>query len=438
LTATFLENQWFSFTIKYNRTMRIKLLFLAGLSALGLGLLAVTGCRTEAIEQPGPDPIAFDCKAKPAALQTFAGAHNEFGFNIFKQLHKVDAGKNLFVSPLSIETAFGMLLNGAKGASYTQTRDALQLGKWPQAEINQNFGCLLAKLPAADKKVKLQIANSIWHEQTFQVLPEFLDVNKQYFDSEVAGLNFRDPKSLDVINGWVKTKTQGLIPDILKEIPSNAVMYLINAVYFKAPWKQAFDPKYTAKQGFSTPDGTVQTDMMSRGETRLPYFETEQFQAVDLPYGDSTFTMSIFLPKRGQNVEAVVDALNTKNWNAWVGTFKYQPVFFKMPRFKMSYEKTLNDFLITLGMRDIFGPRADLSGINGSGGLQVSKVLHKSFVEVNEAGTEAAAVTSIEIIKTSVPTIPFFIADRPFVFAIRERTTGSVVFLGKVMNPNQG
>jgi serine protease inhibitor len=400
-------------------------------------VLSLTQCQTENIETPDPG-FTFECKAEPAALQTFAGAHNEFGFNIFKQLHKLDADENLFISPLSIETAFGMLLNGAKGDTYTQMLDVLQLNAWKQPEINQNFACLLATLPKADPKVKLQMANSIWHEQTFQVLPEFLDVNKQYFDSEVTGLNFRDPKSVATINGWVKTKTQGLIPEILKEIPSDVVMCLINAVYFKAPWKNSFDAKKTIKQEFTTPAGKLQADMMTLGETKLPYFETEQFQAVDLPYGDSVFTMSIFLPKRGQNVEAVVDALNAKNWNAWVGTFKYQPVFFKMPRFKMSYEKTLNDFLITLGMRDIFGPRADLSGINGSGGLQVSKVLHKSFVEVNEAGTEAAAVTSIEIIKTSVPTIPFFIADRPFVFAIRERTTGSVVFLGKVMNPNQG
>jgi serine protease inhibitor len=408
------------------------------LLALSL-VLSLTQCQTENIETPGPDPYpgSFDCKSQPADLQPVAGAQNEFGFKLFKKLHAAGADKNLFISPLSIETAFGMLLNGAKGETYTQMLDVLQLNAWKQPEINQNFACLLATLPQADPKVKLQIANSIWHEQTFQVLPEFLDVNKLYFGSEVTGLNFRDPKSVATINGWVKTKTQGLIPEILKEIPSDVVMYLINAVYFKAPWKNSFDAKKTIKQEFTTPAGKLQADMMTLGETKLPYFETEQFQAVDLPYGDSIFTMSIFLPKRDQSLEALIEALNGKNWNAWMGAFKYQPVFFKMPRFKMSYEKTLNDFLIAMGMSDAFSGRADLSGINGGRGLYVSKVLHKTFVEVNEKGTEAAAVTKIEIGETSVPVIPYFVADRPFVFAIRERKTGSVAFLGKMMNPQQ-
>ncbi len=256
------------------------------------------------------------------------------------------------------------------------------------------------------------------------------------YNSEVTALNFGDPAALTTINGWVDQKTNGLIETILDEIPANAVMYLINAIYFKGAWRKEFDPQYTTDATFYLEDGTQQPiKMMTHGQTTLPYFTTSTFEAVDLAYADSIYSMSIFLPKVGVSVNDLANTLSESNWNTWLDSFQPQEMFFSMPKFKMTYKEKLNRSLADLGMGIAFGPGADFSGINGTGGLYIDEAIHKSFIEVNEEGTEAAAVTSIGVVETSVPSIPVFYADRPFLFTIRENKTGSILFFGKLMNP---
>ena len=287
-------------------------------------------------------------------------------------------------------------------------------------------------------RCRLQLANSIWYREGYPVRPEFLATNTDFFNSEVAELDFNDPMAKDIINGWVDEKTEGLIDKIVYNIPNNVVMYLINAIYFKGTWLRQFDPEKTFEAAFQLEDnGQTLVDMMTHGQTILPYFETEHFQAVDLAYGDSIFSMSIFLPKPDYSIDELVDELESASWNQWVNSFNDKELYFYLPKFEMEYEKKINRALVDLGMGIAFSDAADFSDINGFGGLRIDEVRHKAFIEVNEEGTEAAAVTSVVMVETTAPAIPLFNANKPFLFVIHERKTNSVLFIGKMMNPNQ-
>jgi len=404
-----------------------KLFFLFGTFALFL----VFACKDDV----APTPVDLTCISEQQVPQ-LSRDNNTFGFEMLKKLQSNDPDGNLFISPLSIAAALSMTLNGAAGDTKTDMQQTMQLSDWEIQQLNSAWSCLLEILPQLDEDVDVNIANSIWYRQGFTVRPEFLDANTQNYDSEVAALNFGDPSALTTINGWVDQKTNGLIETILDEIPANAVMYLINAIYFKGAWRKEFDPQYTTDATFYLENGSQQPiKMMTHGQTTLPYFTTSTFEAVDLAYADSIYSMSIFLPKVGVSVNELANTLSQNNWNTWLDSFQPQEMFFSMPKFKMEYKEKLNRSLTQLGMGIAFGPGADFSGINGTGGLYIDEAIHKSFIEVNEEGTEAAAVTSIGIVETSMPSIPIFYADRPFLFAIRENKTGSILFFGKLMDP---
>lgn len=405
-----------------------KLFLLFGMYALFL----VLACKTETVV---PNPVDLTCVGQQNVPE-LSRDNNAFGFEMLKKLQSHNPNDNLFISPLSIAAALSMTLNGAAGDTKTAMQQTMHLSDWEIQQLNSAWACLLEVLPQLDADVDVNIANSIWYRQGYPVRQEFLDANTQNYDSEVAALNFGDPSALTTINGWVDQKTNGLIETILDEIPANAIMYLINAVYFKGAWKKEFDPQYTSDATFYLADGSQQAiKMMTHGQTTLPYFTTSTFEAVDLAYADSIYSMSIFLPKVGVSVNELANTLSESNWNTWLASFQPQEMFFSMPKFKMSYKEKLNRSLSELGMGIAFRDDADFSGINGTGGLYIDEAIHKSFIEVNEEGTEAAAVTSIGIVETSAPAIPIFYADRPFLFAIRENKTGSILFFGKLMDP---
>lgn len=404
-----------------------KLFFLFGTFALFLTF----ACKDDV----APVPVDLTC-ISAQQVPALSRDNNAFGFDLLKKLQSNDPDGNLFISPLSIAAALSMTLNGAAGDTKTAMQQTMQLSDWEIQQLNSAWSCLLEVLPQLDEDVDVNIANSIWYRQGFTVRPEFLDANTQNYNSEVAALNFGDPAALTTINGWVDQKTNGLIETILDEIPANAVMYLINAIYFKGAWRKEFDPQYTTDATFYLEDGSQQpVKMMTHGQTTLPYFTTSTFEAVDLAYADSIYSMSIFLPKVGISVNELANTLSQNNWNTWLDSFQPQEMFFSMPKFKMEYKEKLNRSLTQLGMGIAFGPGADFSGINGTGGLYIDEAIHKSFIEVNEEGTEAAAVTSIGIVETSLPSIPVFFVDRPFLFTIRENKTGSILFFGKLMDP---
>ena len=397
----------------------------------------LTQCNEETPEGPAQN-LQFDC-TENANLCNINSANIEFGFDVFKKIHEKAQEENIFISPLSIATALSMTVNGAEGQTKADMQSTMHINSLELQQINEAYKTLLQNLPILDSEIDLEIANSIWHEQSFSVEQPFLDVNSEFFFSQVQGLDFKNPASKDIINEWVSNKTKGLINSIVDEIPPQMVMYLINATYFKGAWKDPFDPDRTFDSPFFINDGLPEmVEMMNHGQFELPYFETEQFQAVDLAYGDSIFSMSLLLPKETSSINELIGSLTLSNWEEWINNFQDKEIFFSMPKFKMEYKKQLNDVLKDLGMQVAFSKGlADFSKINPGTALYIDQVMHKSFIEVNEEGTEAAAVTSVGVGTTSVPVIPYFSANRPFLFVIRENKTNSILFIGKMMNPKE-
>jgi serpin B len=391
-------------------------------------------------DSPSPNTSTLSCDQNPNVCK-LGEATNQFGFDIFKKLNAEKPEDNLFISPLSISSALGMTLNGANGQTKEEMLKVLTAGKINLDELNQSYQTLLKELPNLDPKVKLTLANSIWYRQGFTVNPNFLSTNTTYFNSEVKPLDFGKPDAKDIINAWVSDKTNKLIPTIVDQINDNSVMFLINAIYFKGTWRKQFDPKKTYNDEFTTEKNQrVPVKMMSYSNSlaKLSYFSNEKLQAVKLPYADSLYSMTVILPKEGYTVKDVLPELTLTNWNNWNKAYTTQEVFFALPRFTLRYEASLNSSLESLGMPTAFIPKkADFSGIASNQELFISNVKHKAFIEVDEAGTKAAAATSVEIGVTSVPNNPYFLVNRPFIFIISERLTNQAIFIGKMMNPGQ-
>ncbi len=399
-------------------------------------LLFFTRCEKADIEGPGPVEV-INCDENAETCQV-AASNTDFGFNLFQELHKESPDKNIFISPMSVATALSMTVNGAKGQTREDMMATLEQNGLSLDQVNDGFKDLLRFLPLLDPEVEMKLANSIWYRQGFPAKEDFLATNRDHFGGKVEEVDFADPATRDAINGWVKENTNGLIQTILDQnIPPDVVMYLINTIYFKGAWTHPFDPELTTEEDFKLEDGTtVPVEMMKYLEPVFPYLEREQFQAADIPYGDSVFTMTVFLPKEGYTVDDVIRELNQENWRAWSAEFRDSEMLFNLPSFKMEYKQNLNKVLSALGMSIAFGGQADFTGI-ADASLYIDEVMHKAFIEVNEEGTEAGAATSVGIVETSMPLIPVMVMDRPFVFLIRDIQSNSVLFIGKMMNPNQ-
>ena len=385
-----------------------------------------------------PSPKAkLDCSLD-TDLCSITEANNAFGIRVLQGIHsEAEANENLFISPLSIATALTMTLNGASGQTQTDMMQTLSIGGMPLSLVNESYQKLLDEVPSLDPSVKLQLANSIWYKEGFPVEQSFLDTNAIYFQSQINAADFSDPATKDLINQWVKENTNGLIESIVEEIPPQMVMYLINAIYFKGSWRTQFDPEDTYQTVFKAPDRQIMTDMMDYDVATLPFYQNEDLMVADIPYGDSVYSMTVFLPKEAYSVNELIENLNGEKWTVWTSQLQDTEIRFAMPKFKISYKKKLNEILKTMGMSIAFTPQqADFSNL-APGELYIDEVMHKAFVEVNEEGTEAAAVTSVGIGVTSVPTYPRMILDRPFVFAIRENQTNEILFIGKLADPSK-
>jgi serine protease inhibitor len=362
---------------------------------------------------------------------------NDFGLAMFREVLSHDPGsENVFVSPTSIALALAMTYNGAAGETKSAMEAALMKEGYTTEEINAGYKSLIDALKAVDPKVLLEIANSIWYRNGFSVLPQFVSVNREYYDAEVSSLDFGSPDAVGLINNWVSDKTHKKITEIIKEIPADVVMYLINAIYFKGVWQYEFNKANTANAPFLLDNGSQVMVPYMKQILSLPYISTAQFSMLELPYGRGNFSMVIMLPNTGYSAQDIVNSLIPENWDNWMSTFTYvNNIDIRLPKFTFEYQNLLNDELGAMGMGVAFTGAADFSGINGTGNLCISKVIHKTFVEVNEEGTEAAAVTAVEMELTSLPNNLIFDVNKPFIFAIRETTTGAILFIGRVQNP---
>lgn len=371
-------------------------------------------------------------------------ANTQFGFNLFDEIRKTEQDKNIFISPFSVSVALAMTLNGAAEETEQAMTNTLQLQGLDSEAINGGYAGLRQTLLTSDPKVTLTIANSLWARQGVPFKPDFLQRNAQFFGAEISTLDFDDSSASEIINTWVDTNTQGKIKKIVGDIiKPNKVLFLINAIYFKGTWQREFNPSRTQNDSFYLANGDVKQVPMMRQRHRHPYYRGENFQAISLTYGDGQMRMYIFLPDHESDLNTFLENLNAERWENWMSQFHELDVSLVMPKFRLEYSKNLNGTLQALGMDVAFSPRlANFSRMAPLellpwDNLYIDEVNHKTFVEVNEEGTEAAAVTGVGITGiTSVQPSPIrFTVDRPFFLAIRDNQTKTVLFMGVVVDP---
>ena len=397
---------------------------------LVIPVLLSMGCKKETPAGPrDPKPVKLSAKAS----QVIANS-NEFGIDLFRETAVADDG-NLMLSPLSASTALSMLLNGCGSGTYSQIRDMLGYQDLTMEEINDTYQSLVAQLLTIDPEINLALANSVWYRQGFEVKSPFLERLETAYNARTEALDFNNPSSVNTINGWASDNTNGKIEKVLEEISPDAVMFLMNALYFKGRWTYQFDNLLTSPVRFNPENGDGANVPMMMGNFPYRKYSDNHCTAIELNYGQQNYAMDIIVPNG--TLSSYLQDFNHESWLAITGgldaiTTPLSAVIV-IPKFKFDYEKYLNDQLHVLGMTDAFNPAlADLTGISDED-IFVSFVKQNTFVDVNEEGTEAAAVTTIGIEVTSAPEP--FVVDKPFIFAIRERLSNTLLFIGKVEMP---
>jgi serpin B len=401
-------------------------------------LALAAGCQT--ILEPAPPPgsqipeLQTLPRSLSAAEQSLISSSNSFSFALFRQVVAASKDSNVFASPLSADMALGMTMGGAAGATYDQMRATLGFGTASDADINLSYQGLLALLTTIDPTSDIRVANSIWYRNGFPFNQSFLDASKANFNASVKGLDFAQPAAVTSINDWVSTATSGKILTIIDKISADQVMFLINAIYFKGNWRDRFDAAETKDDVFHGVVGNQPMRLMHRHGT-LRLLSRSDLTAVDLPYGNGAYSMTVLLPATTSSVDQVAATLTPDAWNALVGQLHEVTSDLWMPKLKLEWERTLNGDLKALGMRDAFIPDgADFTRMSPRGlNLYIDKVKQKTYVDINEEGTEAAAVTAVGITTTAAIINPQFRADHPFIFVIRERLTGTIMFMGKIV-----
>ena len=367
---------------------------------------------------------------------------NDFAFDIFSRINANEPNKNLFVSPLSISTALSMTANGAVGETKNGIKETLHQDNLSDQEINEAYKSLVEFITVLDPKVTMKLANSNWYRQEYHIQEAFRKILLDYYSAEVNATDFSDPATKDVINGWIEDKTNDKINDMIDQIPPDVVMYLINAIYLKATWQYQFDKDKTDKMDFHLTNGSkVQSDMMYSDGIKANYYANQDLQYIELPYGNGQFVFSIMLPVDAHKLDETINNLNINTLNSYLEAADTSTFKVYLPKFKIEYKITLNDILAAMGMEQSFGDSADFSDLFVEDlDLYISRVIHQSFLEVDEEGTEAAAATIVEIRETSFdpnakPSVLYI--NQPFAFFIREKHSKTILFSGKLVDPTK-
>lgn len=358
--------------------------------------------------------------------------NNKFALDVFKNIAENEDKENYMISPVSLSLALAMTYNGAENETKSAFENTLNYTSFLREEINTINKEISTNI---SKGSLFEIANSIWINKSITVKENFITTNSNYYNATVEKLNFDDANSVNIINDWVSDKTNKKIPKIIDEIKPNDVLFLINALYFKSDWKYQFKKENTLERPFYGKNNTKKVQMMQINAS-FNIYENDNFTAVKLPYKNDKYVMTVLLPKDGKNIKDISNSLNKSNWENWNGSFSSREVQLSMPKFTFSYEKRLNNTLIDLGLGNAFSRSADFGAISNMP-LSISFVVQKTFIEVNEKGTEAAAVTAVGIGITSTgPSNKTVNLNKPFLFAITEKETNSICFIGKVGMPN--
>ncbi|AET67799.1 serine protease inhibitor [Desulfosporosinus orientis DSM 765] len=365
--------------------------------------------------------------------QDVINANNRFAFNIFKQLDKEDGKQNIFISPFSISTALTMTYQGAAASTKEAMAKTLGYIGIDEAKLNDSYKNLIPYLNRLDAKVQLNISNSLWVREGENIKQDFLQANRDFFNDSVRSLDFNQENAPDQINQWISEATNKKIDKMISSpIPSDVIMYLINAIYFKGDWAKQFDPHNTFKTQFEAGNGNTDQVMMMKRTGTVEYGQGNGFQAVRLPYGSGKMAMYCILPEKDVSINDFIATLDPDRWQAIQDSIaKRDEVHLQLPRFKLEYGiKNLTGSLTALGMGEAFTGKADFSGIGAN--IFISRVLHKAIIEVNEEGSEAAASTVVEMKQALMANPLTFSADRPFVFIIADDETGTILFMGKL------
>ncbi|HET7565066.1 MAG TPA: serpin family protein [Gemmatimonadaceae bacterium] len=402
---------------------------------LSAALLLAT-CAACSDGATAPKPITQLPRALTAAEQQVISGSNDFAFGLLREIDRRSSpDANIFISPLSASMALGMAVTGAAGSTLDSMRATLGFAGMSIDDIDASYKSLIGLLRGLDPRVDFRLANSIWYRQGFPVEHSFLDAGTNFFDAQIQALDFDNPSSVETINSWVTQSTNGKIDQIVDAIPRDMMLYLINAIYFKGTWSSQFDKAKTHPAPFHLADGSTQQVQMMTQEDTFPAVLTPEYSAAELPYGGGAYTMVVVVPQGSTTVDDLITTLDTPAWQSLLGGLTTRSGNVSIPRFELTWDDSLNAPLAALGMGIAFDAfRADFSGISKGGGLYISGVRQKTYVKVDEDGTVAAAATSVGMVPTSLP--PALInADRPFLFAIRERLSGTILFVGKMMKP---
>jgi len=372
-----------------------------------------------------------------SSLETVVRGNTEFALALYQKLRAVEG--NLFFSPYSISTALAMAYAGARGNTQVQMAQALHF-VLDQEQLHPAFALLEAKLgdTAGKGHIQLRVANALWPQHGYALLEAFLALAKQYYGVRITPVDYEDAeRARCTINAWVEEKTDKKIHEMIPPGLLGALTYLVlvNAIYFKGDWASQFDQRLTSDAPFwVTPAEQVQVPMMSQVH-ELRYGRDDGLQILELPYAGDDLSMVVLLPTEIDGLAELEACLTVENLGRWTGNLWHSEVQVFLPRFEITFPFRLDDTLKSMGMVDAFGD-ADFSGMDGTTLLCLAAVLHKAFVAVNEEGTEATAATAVIMKAKGLPLpLPIFRADHPFVFLIREHSTGSILFLGREVNP---
>lgn len=415
---------------------------------LGVGLLLILMALVSQQEVNSSNSLQASSQIKESEvnqattkiqMSQLADANNRFGFNLFNRIQSQQPQENIVISPNSIAIALAMARRGTSKETLAEITTALELNRLDAANIDASYSELIKTLKNADPNVNLAIANSLWVNRDITLKQEFINDAQKFYLAEVNNLDFATPQAADIINDWVAKNTADKIPQIVDSLSPEDALYLINAIYFKGSWSNQFDPEATTQAPFYTEPNSPQPHQMMNQTGDYRYYENEQFQAVRIPYGkNQELGMYIFLPQETNDLETFNQQLNINNWQEWLAKMRSRKGNITIPRFELEYETELQDVLSALGIKLIFNSaQADFSAMTDAS-VAIDNVKHKTFIEVNEEGTEAAAVTSIGIRVTSVEPedIPFNMnVNRPFFFAIGDDITNSILFMGNVVEP---
>ena len=373
-------------------------------------------------------------------FSSLVNGNNQTAIDLYGKLSYKNKG-NVFFSPFSISTAFGMTYAGARGKTENEMATILHF-TLPQKELHPAFSILIKKINAKNKPYELTIANALWGQRGYHFLKEFKELINKYYGGGFYEVNFKTDSegTRKKINTWVEEKTNQKIKDLISRGDINYLTRLVltNAIYFKGRWASKFNEKNTKPAPFYIlPDKKIEVSMMFQ-EGKFPYYENENLKVLELPYAGNDLSMVVFLPSKKNGLDSLEKELTLKKIKLWVSKMYKRKVKVYLPKFKAKTKYYLGNILSSMGMADAFSYEADFSGMTGGKELKISKVIHQAYIDVNEEGTEAAGATGIVMELKALPKpSPVFNADHPFVFLIVHKKTGSILFIGRIANPSK-